>query len=400
MGKAVRIGVALPRTGRLASLSDPLTFCGQRLAAPLATAAAGRRIELVWHDSRSDPAAAAQAARDLAADPQVALVLTMAGTRTVPAIAAACQSARIPCLSTALPWQVYRGSLPPSDPAQRWGFHFCWGLGDIGRVFAQLWRLARPTPAPHTTPLPRVGCLWNDGRQGDFLRRADPTGFLAAADAAGFPVHDPGGYPEGSSDFTAQIQALRSAGVTVVTSAATSQDLGRFRAQATASGWTPTLITCSRWLAYPTSVHPRDTGPTPHAATDIATLVYWTPQHPYRSSLDTTTPRALARDYQKHTGQPWLQPLGLAHALLEVAARALSTCADPTDRAAIAATLNTTRMDTLAGHLDWTTGPATGIADVHLTGGQWQDHNGAHHLATITNTGLPQLPAPNRLHTQ
>ena len=313
MGKSVRIGVVLPRSGRLASLADPLAYCGQRLALPISGAAgAGRQVTLVWRDSRSDPAAAAQAARDLAADPRVTLVVTMAGTRLVPAVAAACQAAQIPCLSTALPWQVYLGSLPAGNPACPWGFHFCWGLGDMGTVFADLWRRAGPSP--------RVGCLWNDDRQGIALRcRDDPTGFLAAATARGFHVYDPGGYQEGTRDFTSHIERLRSADVTVVTSSATPADLGRFRTQAAASGWTPRLITCSRWLAYPSSVHPHDTASAPNAAADVATLVYWTPRHPYTSSLDATNPRVLAHDYQHHTGKGWLQPLGLAHALLEVA---------------------------------------------------------------------------------
>lgn len=122
----MRIGVVLPRTGRLAGLADPVIFCGPRLAAAIGAAAgAGRRVELVWRDSRSDPAVAAQAVRELAADPRIVLVVTMAGTHLVPAVAGACQAGGIPCLSTALPWQVYLGSLPAADPARPWGFHFC-----------------------------------------------------------------------------------------------------------------------------------------------------------------------------------------------------------------------------------------------------------------------------------
>jgi branched-chain amino acid transport system substrate-binding protein len=392
MGEPVRIGVVLPRTGRLAGLGDPVTFCGRRWAGPIRTAAGpGRPVELVWRDSRSDPAVAAQAARELAADPRVVLVLTMAGTHLVPAVAGTCQAAGIPCLSTGLPWQVYLESSPAADPARSWGFHFCWGLGDIGRVFADLWR-----KAGSTSP---TGCLWNAGQQGNFLRRDDPTGFLAAAAAAGFRMYDPGGYPEGNRDFGPDIERFRAAGVTVVTSAATPADLGRFRAQAKACGWTPELITCSRWLAYPSTVHPRDTAPAPEAAADIATLVYWTPRHPYPSSLDGTTPRALADDYQHQTGQAWLQPLGLAHALLEVAAHALATCGDPTDRTAVAHALAGTRLDTIAGRLDWTAGPAAGIAGVHLVGGQWQDRTGSRRLAIITNTGLPHLVVDGQLRS-
>lgn len=389
-GAPVRIGVVLPRTGRLAALADPLTFCGHRLAGAISVAAGGgRTVELVWRDSGSDPVTAAGVTRELAADPRVVLVVTMAGTRLVPAVAGAGQAAGIPCLSTALPWQVYREAVPDTDPEQPRTFHFCWGLGDIGRVFADLWGRVRPTP--------RVGCLWNDDRQGAALRGADPTGFLAAAEAVGFPVYDPGPYREGTPDFGVLVERLRAAGATAVTSAAIPTDLARFRRQAAAAGWHPVLITCSRWLAYPSDVHPGGTRPAPDAAPDVATLVYWTPRHPYRSSLDGSTPRELADDYQRHTGRRWLQPLGLAHALLEVAAHALGTCDDPADRAAVARALQRARRDTLAGHLDWTAGPAPGIAGVHLVGGQWRDEHGAPRLTVVTNTGLPGLPLGHHL---
>ncbi|WOT32901.1 hypothetical protein [Streptomyces coeruleorubidus] len=56
----------------------------------------------------------------------------------------------------------------------------------------------------------------------------------------------------------------------------------------------------------------------------------WSPGHPYRSSLDGTTCAELTHAYRKATGDGWLQPLGLAHALVETAHHALTVA--PTGR--------------------------------------------------------------------
>ncbi|MEV5440733.1 hypothetical protein AB0K80_32730 [Streptomyces sp. NPDC052682] len=96
------------------------------------------------------------------------------------------------------------------------------------------------------------------------------------------------------------------------------------------SGWADATGPCSRWLAYPrahTATAADVRGEL--AAARVATLVYWSPGPPYRSSLDGTTCAELAAAYQEATGAPWLQPLGLPHALLETAHQPLSVTADP-----------------------------------------------------------------------
>ncbi|GAB2878733.1 hypothetical protein GCM10027074_53740 [Streptomyces deserti] len=129
----------------------------------------------------------------------------------------------------------------------------------------------------------------------------------------------------------------------------------------------------------------------------MATLVYWTPGHPHRSSLDGTTCAALARAYQEATGAPWLQPLGLAHALLETAHHALAAAADPTDRASVAQALAGTALDTIAGTLDWTRGPTPNIALLPLVGGQWQEGPRGPRLAVVSNAGHPDVPVTGDL---
>ncbi|WP_235023787.1 ABC transporter substrate-binding protein [Streptomyces sp. WAC05374] len=372
------MGVVIARTGRLARLGDPLAYAMDRAAAAL-----GGRLRLVGRDSRSDAAGARRAVRELVEVERARIVLTLAGTRVLPAVADACEEAGVPCLSSTFPWQVYHHGGGP----RRWAYHFCWGLDDIAETFADLWEAAGGTGRG-------VGCLWNDGPQGTWSRHP-VHGFLPAARARGHRLVDPGGYREPATAPAGHVAAFREAGVDVVTSAATGADLGLFRREAARQGLRLRLLTCSRWLAYP----PATTAPggeVPQA--NVATLVYWTPSHPYRSSLDGTTAAELAEGYERVTGNQWLQPLGLAYALFEVAAHALATAGDPAAPASVAAALGATRLDTVAGPLDWTSGPAPRIATVRLSGGQWQrGRRHPHELVVVDNRRVEGLPVGGEL---
>ncbi|GLZ35410.1 ABC transporter substrate-binding protein [Lentzea sp. NBRC 105346] len=308
----MRIGVVLAHTGRLALLGSPLEYVARTFG----------EHEMVLRDSHSTAAGARRAASQLILQDKASLILTLGGTDTVPAVAETCERLRTPCLSTVLPWQVWLGDRDP-----RWSFHFCWGLDDIATVFADMWEQVAPACT--------VGCLWNDGPQGEASRRW----FAPVARERGHHLVDPG-YREDTGavpDFS---------GVDVITGAPTAEDLARLRVK-------PKLITCSRWLTYPFGV-------AKHGLVNVATIVSWTPHH-------TTGGHELAASYEKATNRPWLQPLGLARALFEVASHVMST-----DKAEIAHNLRHTNLETVAGRLDWTNGPAPGVATVALAGGQWR----------------------------
>ncbi|MEV0600393.1 ABC transporter substrate-binding protein [Streptomyces sp. NPDC050315] len=377
------IGAVVPRTGRLAKLGDPLSFVLERLAPRLSVPArgAGRRpVRLAVRDSLSQPAAARRAVAELVDQERVQLVVTMAGTKVLPAVADACEEAGVACVTTTFPWQAFvhgRGGDPRRPFA--WTYHFAWGLDDIAAVFAEMWE---QLGTRHT-----VGCLWNDDLQGGLLRHQE-HGFVPVAAARGHHLVDPGGYQEPAGDFTTSLDFFREYGADIVTSAATAEDLALFHRQARERTLRPRLITCSRWLAYP-----RGATVTELDRAGVATLVYWSPRHPYRSSLDNTTAAQLADDYEQRTGNPWLQPLGPAHALLEVAVHALATAEDPTDRQAVADSVGRTRLPTMAGLLDWTTGPTPNVALVPLVGGQWKpSRHHRHELAVVANSRCPEIP--------
>lgn len=385
------IGVVAPLTGRLAPLGEPLSFVLRALAPRLdGMTYGGRGLRVAVHDSRSEPDAARRAVRELAEKARASLILTMAGTQVLPAVTSACEEFGVPCVSTTFPWHAF-GAARGGDPLAvfDWTYHFAWGLDDIADAFADLWEELEGETV--------VGCLWNDGLQGR-LSRDQQFGFTARAARRGHRLVDPGGYQEPAIDFSGHLERMRGAGVDVVTSAATAGDLALFLRQARESGVRPRLVTCSRWLTYPHAA----VAHSPQVRDELAdmrvgTLVYWSPGHPYRSSLDGSSCQELADAYEKTTGRPWLQPLGLAHALLEVAHHALANTPDPTDRAAIAATLAHTRLDTVVGPLDWTAGPTPNVATVPLAGGQWQPGPDGPRLQIITNSRTPGVPVTAQL---
>ncbi|SDM63761.1 ABC transporter substrate-binding protein [Allokutzneria albata] len=347
-----RIGVVLARTGRLTLLGDPLDYVVHRFRGLFPA------LEFVTADSRSTVEGARAATRRLVETDGVRVVVCLGGTSVLPAITETCELLRTPCVSTALPWQVYRYG---RDRDFDWTYHFCWGLDDIAATFADLWCRAGNS----------VGLLWNDGPQGRALRDPD-FGFLPVRSHA---VVDAGAYRESESDFAQQVDVLRWSDVDIVTSAATTGDLVRFLARAREAGLRPNLVTCSRWLAYPF-------GMDDPALDRVATVVAWAPQHRYTSSVDGTSAVRLGEDYLRETGRPWLPLLGLAHALLEVAVHAVTT---GEDRDAVADVLAKTTVDTIAGRLDWTSGPVPCVATLPLAAGQWQNRV----LRVVDNEKVP-----------
>ena len=109
----------------------------------------------------------------------------------------------------------------------------------------------------------------------------------------------------------------------------------------------------------------------------LSSEVWWTPRHPFTSSLTGETCQQIADSYTKASGQQWTQPL-LHYGVFEVVVDALKRCQNIDSKQAIVDAISTTKMTTLAGPCDFTTPPALGtmhpVKNVYktpLVGGQW-----------------------------
>ena len=217
-----------------------------------------------------------------------------------------CEANGMPCISSLAPWQPWFFRTKDADPSKpyKWTYHFFWGLEDIIAVFLDMWSQVDTNKV--------VGALWpNDG---DGNAWGDKTlGFPPALTAAGYTVVDPGRYNNLTSDFSAQIGQFKTQNVQILTGVPLPPDFTTFWTQAQQQGFTPKIASVGKALLFPASVDALgDSGD------GLSSEVWWSPSHPFASSLVDLDAKQLADSYEA-TGKQWTQPLGFAHALFEVA---------------------------------------------------------------------------------
>jgi branched-chain amino acid transport system substrate-binding protein len=293
-----------------------------------------------------------------------------------------CEANGIPCISTMAPWQPWFFGRN-GDPATgfQWTYHFFWGLEDIIQVFVNLW------DAQETNKV--VGAMWpNDG---DGNAWGDPKlGFPPALDAAGYTVIDPGRYENLKDDFSAEISLFKENNVEIVTGVMLPPDLGTFLTQAAQQGFNPKMFTVGKAALFPAVVQtiPDNLGD------GLTTEIWWTPAHPFKSSLTGITGQQLADDYHAATQKQWAQSLGFIHALFEVAIDVLKRTPNLDDKAAIRDAIKATNLDTLVGPVSWEGGPVPNVTKTPLVGGQWIKGSAYPFELTVTdNKTAPNIPS-------
>jgi branched-chain amino acid transport system substrate-binding protein len=205
----------------------------------------------------------------------------------------------------------------------------------------------------------------------------------------GYSIVDPGFYPNGTQDFTAQISAFKDGDAQVLLGVPIPPDFTTFWTQAKQQDYNPIIATIGKALLFPSSIEALgDIGD------NLGTEVWWTPSHPYESSVTGQSSQELAEAYESETGKQWTQPLGFAHALFEVAAAALEQ-AGGTDAQGLADALAELQVSTIVGDLDWTSGPVPNVAKTPLVGGQWRASTEGDHpfdLVVVSNSEAPDIP--------
>jgi len=386
----IKIGYVTPRTGLLAEFGKADSFVldqmREQFADGLQVGDATYEVEIIDRDSESSSQTAANAAQELILDDEVDLILVSSTPDTTIPVAQQCANNEIPCISTMAPWQPHYlglgGLLPPEeDPppaASEWNYHFFWGLEDIINVYLNIWNEGAPGGT--------VGALWPDDPDGNAW--SDPVvGFPPAIEAAGFTLVDPGRFPLETNDFTAQINAFKDAGVTIVSGVLPPPVFSTFWTQAQQQGFTPEIVTVGKGLLFPGAVASFD------QPNGLTTEVWWTPEHPFTSSLTGQTAADLGAAFEEAAGEQWTQPIGFAHALFEVAADALARSADPNDPAALIEAIGATSMDTVVGAVDFSVGPVGGITKTSVVGGQWvTGGDDPVDLVIVENANLPEVP--------
>jgi len=391
-GRAIKIGYVSPKTGPLAGFgeADDFIFAGIEAAAADGVDIDGtlHPIQIVKKDTQSDPNRAASVAGELISDDAVDLILVASTPETTNPVADQCEQSGVPCLSSVAPWQpwFFARQKDPANPVPfEWTYHFFWGLEDIIAVFLDMWSQVETNK--------KVGAIWpNDG---DGNAWSDPAlGFPPAFTAAAYALTDPGRYENLSGDFSAQIGQFKTAGIEIVTGVPIPPDFTTFWTQAAQQGFKPKIASIGKALLFPASVEAlgADLGD------GLSTEVWWSPSHPFTSSLTGETAKELADAYTKTTTKQWTQPIGFGHALFEVALDALKRTTDVDDKAAIRDAIAATSLDTIVGKIAWTGEPFKNVAKTPLVGGQWgKGTDFPYELTIISNKDHPDIPAAGKL---
>jgi branched-chain amino acid transport system substrate-binding protein len=384
----LKLGYVSPKTGPLAGFAeaDDYVLAGIRkaFAGGLPNNGKSWAVEIVVRDSQSNPNRAAEVASQLILDEEVDILLGAATPDTTNPVADQAEVNGTPCITTDCPWQPYffgRGGNPAEGFQST--YHFFWGLEDIIGNFTALWN--------HPGVAKNVGGLFPNDADGNAW--GDPElGFPKPLASGGFALTDPGRYQPLSNDFTAQISAFKAAGAEIVTGVMIPPDFGTFWGQAVQQGFKPKIVTIGKALLFPSAIAALG-----ERGDGLSTEIWWSPNHPFKSSLDGTTAKALADGYVSATGKPWTQPIGFRHALFEVVADVVRRAADMEDSEAIVEAIARTSLKTIVGTIDWSKGPVKNVSKTPLVGGQWQKKGDVFELVITTNTQAPEIPVGGEL---
>ena len=384
----LKVGYVSPKTGPLAGFAeaDDYILAGIRetFASGISNGGRNWNIEIITRDSQSNSNRAAEVAADLILGEEVDIITAAATPDTTNPVADQAEVNEVPCITTDCPWQPYffgRGG----NPAEgfEYTYHFFWGLEDVIAAFLDLWE--------GTGVAKRVGGLFPNDADGNAW--GDPElGLPKPFAAAGYNLVDPGRYQPLSDDFSSQINEFKSAGCEIVTGVMIPPDFATFWSQAGQQGFKPKIVTIGKALLFPSAVNTLGT-----RGFGLSSEVWWSPHHPFSSSLTGASSKELADGYTSQTGRPWTQPIGFRHALFEVVASTVSRASDLDDPQAIAAAIKGTSLDTMVGPISWTrNNPVPNVSKTPLVSGQWQNKRGLS-LEIVANKHAPNIPLTSRL---
>jgi len=362
-GHTIKFGYVSPQTGPLAPFAEADNFViggvQKALAGGLDVNGKNHPVEILVKDSQSNPNRAAEVATDLILSDEVDIMLVASTPETTNPVSDQCEVNEIPCISTVAPWQPWfftRGG----DPAEGfdWTYHFFWGLEDVIAVFLNMWGQLDTNKS--------VGGLFpNDG---DGNAWGDPKlGFPPVLAENGYSLTDPGRYQNLTDDFSAQISAFKGADVEIVTGVVIPPDWTTFWTQSKQQGFTPKAASIGKAILFPVAVEALG-----DAGHNLSSEVWWSPNHPFSSSLTGQSAGDVAMAYQGETGKQWTQPIGFVHALFEVAVDVMTRSEEVGDPEATLDALTKTKMQTVVGDVAWDGGPVKNVSKTPLVGGQWR----------------------------
>jgi branched-chain amino acid transport system substrate-binding protein len=362
--KVLKVGFVSPRTGALGGFGETdgyvLDVARKALSKGFKIGDQTYQVEILDRDTQSDPSRASQLAKTLINQDKIDLMLAVSTPEVINPVADACEAAGVPCLSTVMPWQAWyfgRGAKPGAPSPFKWTYHFGFGVGEFYKAYVSLWNSSVQTNK-------KVGVLYPNDADGNAIR-ANLAPLLAKE---GFTIIDPGPYEDGTTDYSAQIAMFKKEQCEIFNTFPIPPDFAAFWRQAAQQGYTKMVKICQ---VAKTGLFPAGIEALGDLGINLSSACYWHKTFPYKSSLSGVTGIELADGYEKSSGKQWTQQLGASMALLDAGFEALRVSSNPSDKAAVAKSLSTLKTITMAGQVDFTSGPVPNVSPGPIIGAQW-----------------------------
>jgi branched-chain amino acid transport system substrate-binding protein len=383
-GGTIKIGFISPETGQLAVFTQSNGYVlGQvrsALAKGLTIGGKKYSVEIIAQDSQSSSARAATVASQLVQQSGVDVLIATATPETVIPVSAQAEASGVPCVLTICPWEQWYYKSSGAANTFKYSYMYFLGTQEETNLFSKVWASASTNHV--------VGGLWPDDVDGAGFEKY----MKAKLGGLGWKVVPSGGYADGTSDFASIISTFKAANVEILHAVPIPPDFITFWRQAHQNGFVPKIASISKALLFPSAA--AALGP---LVTNVMSPLWWTPQFPYKSSLDGTTASAFAANYKTSTGNEWTQPMGFNYAVFEIAVAALKASGDPKNKAAVASAIGSLKGQAITGDYDFTSGPVPHVSQIPELLAQWRMVAGSPQLVVVDNSELPTVPVASQL---
>ena len=378
----ILIGRCNPSTGPLAAFGEPSPWIDDRAVAAINKDGGvfidelGKKlpVKVKMLDTESDSTKAAELAARLILNDKVDIMIALHTPGMVNPVTATCERFQVPCISLDAPLEAWL----PGGPYE-WSHHSFWSVEkDFFPVCKGMWSQVGTNKI--------VGLLANNDPDGIAFGDA----FKQLLPPLGYKIVDPGSFPYGTQDFTSLINTWKKENVEILFGNVITPDFINCWRQCHQMGFKPKIATIARAILFPASVEALGGD----IAVGLSTEVWWSPQHPFSSSLTSERAMDLCNAYTAQTGKQWSQPIGFKHAAYEVLYNAL-TRAKTLKKKALLKAIADTDLNTIVGPIKYN--------DQHysrtpLVGGQWvKGEKFPFELKIVHNQEHPNIPGTGRL---
>jgi len=384
--RPVKIGLIVPQTGPLAIFSEQVPWVVEQVmkatGGEVLVNGEKHPLQILLRDSQSNPNRAAEVAKDLILKEKVDIITACATPETVNPMADQAELAGVPCLSNDAPLEPYFFGRS-GDPKKGfdWTYHFFFSATNLAEAYFASWEQV-PTNKV-------IGALWPNDNDGQAFSKI----FTALAAQRGYKIIDPGRIDLPAGNYNAQIAAFKSAGVEIISGVLPPPEYTAFSSAAAQQNFRPKIVAMAKATEFPAAVAPLG-----DRALGLSVEVWWSPTHPYKSSLTGQTSQQLSDAYEAASGKQWSMPLGFRHALFEVAIDSLKRAKNLNDPASIRDAIAATDLHTIVGPVNFKKGPFPNTCATPLVIGQYfKGKKFPHDLINVDNSTAKDIPVGGKM---